>query len=195
MSEFPYATWETPPIPAEGDLDREHTYAGAGHVLSEWEGAEAALSHLYAWFVGKLFQKEAYDVYGAGRIFRDRAQTFRAGAKTYFVRHPSQPLEGRCDCLAALAEKFSARRNEVAHSVVGHIWNEQKTRHEYLLLPPLYQPRRFGPNDQPGWAYTSISLAHLKAGLRALRSDLVTYLGELRSPGAALLIVLATSTL
>jgi hypothetical protein len=182
MSELPYATWETPPIPAEGDLDREHTYAGVGRVLSEWEGAEAALSHLYAWFVGKLFQAEAYHEYGAGQIFRERMRTFKTGRYTYFVQHPSQPLEGRCDCLAALAEKFSARRNEVAHSVVGHIWNGQKTRHEYLLMPPLYDPQRFSPpNDQPGWAYTSISLAHLKEGLWVLRSDLVTYLGELRS--------------
>jgi hypothetical protein len=108
-------------------------------------------------------------------------RTFKTGRDTYFVQHPSQRLEGRCDCLAALAEKFSARRNEVAHSVVGHIWNGQKARHEYLLIPPLYEPKRFGPDDQPPYAYTSISLAHLKYGLWVLRSDLVTYLDELRS--------------
>jgi hypothetical protein len=182
MSELPRPTWEPPPLPTEGDTDDNSTYAGVGRVLSEWEGVEAALSHLYAWFIGKLFRAEAYQEYGAGQIFRERMRTFKAGRESYFVQHPSQSLEGQCDCLAALAEKYSARRNEVAHSVVGGIWNGQKSRHEYLLIPPLYDPQRFGlSNDQPVYAYTAMSLAHLKAGLWGLRSDLVTYLGELRS--------------
>jgi hypothetical protein len=136
-------------LPMEGDLDSNHTYAGVGRVLSEWEGIEAAISHLYAWFIGKLFEAEAYHTYGAGRIFSERMKTFKAGYETYFAKHPSQALEGRCNNLAMLAGKFSGRRNEVAHSVVDGIWNGQKSRPEYLLLPPLYDPKRFGTNDQP----------------------------------------------
>jgi hypothetical protein len=64
-------------LPMEGDLDSNHTYAGVGRVLSEWEGIEAAISHLYAWFIGKLFEAEAYHTYGAGRIFSVSARRGR----------------------------------------------------------------------------------------------------------------------
>jgi hypothetical protein len=124
MPELIHDTWDAPPIPQHGDLDENSTYAGVGRVLSGWEAMEAELSHLYAAFVGKFHQAEAYREYGAGQIFANRVLTLRASAENFFVRRPNQVREGEFDCYAKIAVKFADRRNEVAHSIVrdlGHV--------------------------------------------------------------------------
>jgi hypothetical protein len=82
MPELIHDTWDAPPIPQHGDLDENSTYAGVGRVLSGWEAMEAELSHLYAAFVGKFHQAEAYREYGAGgQIFANRMLTLRTSAQ------------------------------------------------------------------------------------------------------------------
>jgi hypothetical protein len=142
MTELHHDTWDAPPVPLDGDLDENSTYAGVGRVLSAWEAVEAELSHLYAVFVGKLFERKAYVEYGTGRIFVDRMRTLKTAASGYFVRYPSQMREGHFDKLAEIAEKFASRRNEVAHSIVRGI--------EFVL-----SGRNRGPSMSAPWPEAS----------------------------------------
>jgi hypothetical protein len=186
MSEPTHDTWDAPPIPVHGDLDENITYAGVGRVLSGWEAMEAELSHLYAAFVGKFHQAEAYREYGTGRIFTDRMKTLRTAAERYFVRHPNQSREGQFDCLAEIAVKFADRRNEVAHSIVrdlGHVrpfQTDDAIGSQFFLVPSHYNYKRFGPDNMPTYAYTSIELAYLTGGLWDLQSHLAIYRDAVR---------------
>jgi hypothetical protein len=168
-------TWDAPPVPEDGDLDDSSTYAGVGRVLSAWEAVEAELSHIYAAFIGKLYQVEAYREYGGGRIFAERMLTLKTAAEAHFRRHPNQQLEGDFDQRVEIAEKFSARRNEVAHSIVRDLGFVRQFRvcdhihSQFFLVPSHYNFKRFGPDNLPTYAYTSVELAHLNNGLSVLR--------------------------
>ena len=181
-----YPTWDAPPLPERGDHSEDTTYAGVGRVLSEWEACEAELSHIYAMFVCKFFQPEAYREYGAGRIFIDRLRIIRSAAEAYFVRHPNQEREGKFDQLAQLAEMCSARRNEVAHSIVREMGFVRSRRfgdpfgQQFCLVPSHYNYKRFGPDNMPTYAYTSAELAYLKGGLSQLRMHLALFVHYLR---------------
>jgi hypothetical protein len=181
MTEMPYSTWDAPPFPENGDLDEDSTYAGVGRVLSAWEAAESELSHLYAWFVGKLHQPEAYREYGTGRIFADRMKILKAAAEAHFVRCPHQSREADFDCRAEIAEKFASRRNEVAHSIVRDLGNIRPRRfsdafgRQFFLVPSYYNYQRYGPDNMPTYAYTSVELSHLNNGLWLLRAHLAVY--------------------
>jgi hypothetical protein len=186
MPELIHDTWDAPPIPQHGDFDENSTYAGVGRVLSGWEAMEAELSHLYAAFVGKFHQAEAYREYGAGQIFANRMLTLRTSAQNYFVRHPNQTCEGEFDCLAEIAVKFADRRNEVAHSIVRDLGHVRPFRvgdtvgPQFFLVPSHYNYKRFGPDNWPTYAYTSVELLHLTNGLWMLQCHLAIYRDAIR---------------
>jgi hypothetical protein len=175
MADLPYPPWDVPPISAQGDSDEDSTYAGVGRVLSEWEAVEAELAHLYARFGGRLFQDEAYYEYGASRIFAERLRDLRKAASSYFVKRPNQTAEGNFDFLAEEAERYAARRNDIAHCVVRDLSIVSDFGTGFWLVPSFYAFRRFGRSAMPAFAYTSIELGHLKDGLWELRARIAVY--------------------
>jgi hypothetical protein len=102
----------------QGDDDIEDTYAGVGRVLSQWETAELELSRIYGLLLNRPDDIEAIRLYGDPKIFEERAKGLAAAAEQYFRWNPHQDTEAELSELMLLARQFSARRNEVAHSIV-----------------------------------------------------------------------------
>lgn len=154
-----------PPFPEHGDEDPDDTYKTVGRSLSEWEGLEYQLSHLYAQFIGQPARISVMRQYGAGRIFADRMAALKRVAEAFFIRLPNQDTEAEFDRIANAALRLADRRNEIAHGIVRPLqWTQsmslayEQLRVEFALVPPLYSRQKLDGQHRPKYIYTANEL-------------------------------------
>jgi hypothetical protein len=149
--------WDSPPLPSEGDANIELTYAGVGRVMSEWEGVEVTLSHLYTHFIGKPFQAEAMQEYGISRTFQDRFMTLEKAVGLFC----DQSAEADFDSFLGEIKGYAARRNDIAHGIVRpwEWFNQNQVSdwsrpYTWWLVPSHYKPKKTSQTEAPAYAYT-----------------------------------------
>jgi hypothetical protein len=184
--------WDVPPFPVRGDDDIEHTYAGVGRVLSQWETLELELGFIYGLLLNQLEDIEAVRRYGEPKIFEERIKGLSAVASEYFKWNPHQETEAELDALLMSARQFAARRNDIAHSIVRPIqWIARDMDEgplQFCAVPPLYLARKFDARNMPSFVYASVELAALTLDLHrsvvepAQRLRLKLALGEDGAP-------------
>jgi hypothetical protein len=168
--------WDIPPPPTKGDDDQEITYAGVGRVLSQWEMIEVRLGYIYAWLMKRPDEIETVRAYGEGkRNFEERISGLRQIAEVYFLWNPHQDTEGELDALISMVRKFAMRRNDVAHCIVQPFqWIESPGRDaplQFCAAPPLYNGKKFDPQNLPAFVYTSVELITLSNALFGVAQD------------------------
>jgi hypothetical protein len=158
--------WHRPPPATEADESEDVTYAAVGRALTHWEQIESELSHLFAIFIDKFSETEAYDLYYKnGRSTMERIATLENAAERYFQKHPSQEIESEFSGISRAATGFASRRHEIAHGIVRPIqwyWPFVKkfmnlppdSPYRFCLVPPHYQ-RGWFENAAPEYIYTS----------------------------------------
>ena len=182
--------WDLLPFPRQGDRSPNVTFRYVGLVVTSWESVEFELARLYSVFAGDPDGLAIQEIYGAGRIFRERLATLRRSFDKYRISNPCQYREGEFDRLTAAAEGFSDRRHEIAHGTVLRVdfithfrtkfepWYGDKPQ---FLLVPSYYTRRFHDKGLPKYAYSSTEMNELSARLlelsRMLRDLRLAYLG------------------
>jgi hypothetical protein len=142
--------WDRPSLPRILDADREKTYAGVGRVMSEWEGIEVTLSHLYCQFKGKPISAETMHEYGFGRNVNERIAILESAAHKFFC---DQKKEAQFDRLLEEIKGYSFRRNDIAHGVVRPL-NYLADSYTWWLLPAHYKPNKTRGAMSPEYAYT-----------------------------------------
>jgi hypothetical protein len=163
--------WDISPISGLGDEHPDHTHAAKSRAVSQWEVVEVTLSGLYAVLAGlPRYSPAARQKYSVSLNFKDRLAELERVAFAFFIRHPDQETEGEFAWLCRLARNLSVRRNELTHSWVrpvefsrihqktdtgGDKWT---TQYRFFLVPPTYTSRKFDPNNQPKFIYTSIEI-------------------------------------
>jgi hypothetical protein len=167
--------WDIPPSPIRGDDDQETTFAGVGRVLTQWEMIEVELAQIYGWLVMRPDQIEALHLYGEPQIFRERIKGLQVVADVYFRWNPQQDAEGGFCTLITNVCNFSARRNDVAHSIVRPFqWiipPKLEGPLQFCAVPPHYTGRKFDPQNMPLFIYTSVELAALSKALFCVAQD------------------------
>ena len=160
--------WDVPELPTEADESIDLVYSGIGRVTSEWEGIEVGLSRIYSFFVLAPDEYAAFTKYGEGKIFRIRMDSVVSAANSYFINNHNQEIEGEFQRLSTLALAYSARRNDIAHGIVGPIqyyeWFASKAQikprtNYWALLPAYHKLSRPILNNAPHYAYNSHSLS------------------------------------
>jgi hypothetical protein len=169
--------WDVPPLPDRGDDDIERTFAGVGHVLSQWESVEIEMSVLFTLFTNRPADAEARREYGKGTIFANRAIIIEEAAAKWLR---DQTLESEFDRLLCVARHFADRRNDVAHGIVRPIqWvipiDRQYYRLEYCLAPPYHTYRKYDSNNRPEYIYISETLSDLAHKIRVLCSEVLQF--------------------
>jgi hypothetical protein len=161
--------WDVPPFPTSGDDDPEYTYAGVGRVLSQWETAELELGAIYGLLLNRPDDVAEIRQYGVPNIFEERAKALWAAAEYYFTQNPHQDTEAELSNVLSIARRFSARRNDVAHSIVKPIqWIRRggvEGPLQFGLVPPNYLAKKFDVLDMPTFVYTSVELNRLSVAL------------------------------
>jgi len=129
--------WDVPPFPTEGDKLQDTTFASVGRALTAWEGFEVQLANLFAAICGAGDDTlSAVRAYGSVISFKGRSAMVKAAAVAYFHRFPNDKLAAALTSLLNDANKFSARRNEVAHGVVLFLRSAPDSG--FALQPAIY---------------------------------------------------------
>src|SRR5262245_4153884 len=157
-------------LPDEGDDDIESTFAGVGRVLSQWETIELELSYLYGHLLNQPDDMDIIRQYGDPITFNGRIDGLCRVAKDYFKQNPHQDTEAEFCDLVSRARGFSARRNDVAHSIVRPIqWITPQgigdAPLQFCAVPPHYIGKKFDAHDMPAFVYTSVELNALNNAL------------------------------
>jgi hypothetical protein len=111
--------WDRPPIPPLGDEFPDQIYRAVGWALSGWEMLEMSLVGLFDILIGTEQDSHAsHRAYGAVTIWNIRRDMLKAAAEAYFWQFPDQALEREISEMINLADRYAARRNDVAHGIV-----------------------------------------------------------------------------
>jgi hypothetical protein len=161
--------WDIPPFPIRGDDVQDTTFAGVGRVLTQWEMIEVELAQVYGWLVKRPDDIEALHQYGMPQIFEKRIKGLSDVADVYFRWNAHQDAEGEFRSLSTKVRNFSARRNDVAHSIVQPFqWivsPELNGPLQFCAVPPHYAGKKFDPQNMPRFIYTSVELTALSNAL------------------------------
>lgn len=136
--------WEVPNPPASGDAANHITFCAVGRALSQWEWFEGNLSLALSYLIGSGYGNvAALRAYGSVETFRGRTNLIERAAEVYFRYNPDEKLEAAIsDLVKKSRDQLSARRNEIAHGIVGPYSNVATgksvvlfyTRHTMLLV-------------------------------------------------------------
>jgi hypothetical protein len=135
--------WDIPPHPEKCDTAADTVFNAVGRALTKWETAEGACARLFAIFVGAPHDAAemtpAVRAYGSVVSFNGRCEMLRSAAEAYFAEHPHKDLETDFKLLMVECQRYSARRNEIAHGTVVALMNgETDQRLGFVLVPSFY---------------------------------------------------------
>jgi hypothetical protein len=111
--------WDRPPIPSLGDEFLDQIYRAVGWALSGWEMLEMSLVGLFDILIRTEQDSHAsHRAYGAVTIWNIRRDMLKSAAEAYFWQFPDKALESNISELINLADRYAARRNDIAHGIV-----------------------------------------------------------------------------
>lgn len=129
--------WDVRPLPKKGEWAPSKIHRSVGKALDYWSRVEIAIGLVFAAIVGKHDRREGVlRAFGSVLTFRGRVEMLIAAAEIYFLRYPDSPLKKRLNDFLEAALGFSARRNEIAHGIVGDFgWFTERQSQRYVLGP------------------------------------------------------------
>lgn len=131
--------WATPPLPEKGDWSESALYESVGRALTNWERFEHELANLFAAFLSpSLYRLPASRAYGSVISFQARANMVQAAGDAFFLIEPNPQQEADFESILNLARGYSARRNDIAHGVVGQYASPAGRVRGLALLPAEY---------------------------------------------------------
>jgi hypothetical protein len=182
--------WDVPPFPEKGDWSESALHESVGRALSAWESFERMLAMLFAAFLSPtLFGLPAQRAYGSVITFRGRANMVEAAGEAYFLAEPHTDHQAALKSILKLGDKFSARRNEIAHGIVGEYSSPAGHVRGLALLPPEHATNKRNLRTDinvkvawaakltaPRYAYTSVEIGFFAEKFKELEkpaSDLI----------------------
>jgi len=159
--------WDRPPLARQGNRSNRALFESIGRTLNAWEQIEVELAHLYsALITGDEFDMPSNLAYGMPHTIQQRFAALQRAAKSHWARHPSQEIEGEFERLSDMVNRYSQRRNDIAHGIVRPFqWiitpdleglvmipGPDST---WCIIPPHYRPKKTREDDYPAYLLTS----------------------------------------
>jgi hypothetical protein len=158
--------WDRPPLARQGNRSDRVLFESIGRTLNAWEQIESELAHLYsALLTGDRFDLPANLAYGVPNTIRLRLAGLQRVAKAHWVQRPSQEIEAEFERLSDLVDRYSDRRNDIAHGIArpfqwivtpnleGLVMIPSRNSAWYVI-PPHYRPKT-EPGAYPAYLLTS----------------------------------------
>jgi len=185
--------WDIPPFPEKGDWSESALYESVGRALSAWESFEGMFALLFAAFLRPtLFGLPAQRAYGSVITFRGRAKMVQAAGEAYFLAEPNTDQQADFKSILKLARKFSDRRNDIAHSIVGECSSPAGHVRGCALLPPDYASNKHSLRRDvnlkvawaaklttPRYAYTSVEIGFFTEKFKELERPVFNLVNQI----------------
>ena len=148
--------WDVPPFPEKGANAPEPVYQAVGKALTYWDLVEQAIGGLFTFVTtGKFFDASDPTLRAYGSIVGTsaRIQMVRAAVESWAQRYPDCDLVGTCHDLLRDCERWSARRNDIAHGRVDCLADAFPKG--WLLFPGLYSAKKRSVEGKSKYRYTA----------------------------------------
>ena len=147
--------WDVPPISEKGARSPEPVYQAVGQAITHWELVEQAIGGLFTFVTtGRFYDASgpALRAYGSIVGTSARIQMVRAAVESWSQQCPTCPLLDNCYALLSECERWSARRNDIAHGKVDQLLDA--VPNGWMLFPGLYNTKRRSIEGKSKYAYT-----------------------------------------
>ena len=112
--------FKNPPFAPKGDADADNLHLAVGRALNAWEHAESAFSHLFGTIIRPTRNSySARRAYGSITSSLARRQMLEAVGAVFFRSFPDEEAPKNMKLLLMHYSDAGARRNEIAHGIVG----------------------------------------------------------------------------
>lgn len=188
--------WDIPPPPKKGDASKSTTYEAVGLALSNWEFFEFDLGLMFITLLRANEGIAARRAYGSIITFRGRLEMIEAAAEAYFLVHRAPRVKADFRSLMNRAQKYGARRNEIAHGRVQEFKLERRKKSDgWALYPSHFNSNKMTLSGtrrrkvylhvharlavtQPRYVYTSTEISAFAAHFRELADETSKLLGR-----------------
>lgn len=162
-----------PQLSEAGDKDPDTIFLAVGRALSAWEHAEAGFAHLYGTFIKPMYASYAAKrSYGTVASARARKQLLASAAQVFFRNFPDPAIKAAVNDILKLYEDAGARRNEIAHGLLGG--DRVEAGIFYFLVPSAWNSNKRQMNLAISYRYSSEDLKRYEAAFGALGSQVHT---------------------
>src|SRR5258708_24344922 len=147
--------WDVPPIPEKGASSPDPLYQAVGKAITGWELVEQAIGVLFTFVTtGKFFDASgpALRAYGSIVGTSARIHMVRAAVESWGQQYSSCPLLETCNALLNECERWSARRNDIAHGRVDNLIDAAPNG--WMLFPGLYNTKKRSIEGKSRYRYT-----------------------------------------
>jgi hypothetical protein len=165
--------WDVAPWPDQGNETADEIFRAVGEALSSWELIEQGIATIFTVVtVGGYYaaSEPAIRAYGSVANSRSRVQMVRAAAESWFHQWPDCPLETNIKDLLNECEKWSARRNEIAHGIVDRLTDQWING--WYLFPGLYSIKKRPLGGRAAYRYTAKNIEEYARGFTDLYNRL-----------------------
>jgi hypothetical protein len=162
--------WDQLPAPQKGDDSEDITFCSIGRALTRWETLDIYLAILFSYLVG-IFTPSAIRAYGSLGTFSGKLAMIREAGKAFITLENAEHIQTDFDKLMNLSEKYSARRNEIAHGIVisysQEMFFHQQDKEGFVLVPNYHNAKKqtLVINQMAGvpkFVYSSKEIDHYK---------------------------------
>lgn len=159
-----------PPLSQIGDKDPDAIFLAVGRALTAWEHTEANYAHLYGTFIKPMYASySAKRSYGTVASARARKQLLTSASQVFFRNFPNAETKAAVGDYLKLYEEAGARRNEIAHGLLGGDRTEEGIFH--FLVPGTWNSNKREMNLGVSYRYSSSDLKRYGEAFGALGSQ------------------------
>jgi hypothetical protein len=164
--------WDIPsPLPQKGARTPEAVFEAVGRALSHWELVEQALALLFI-FLTTGRHKDRMDpsirAYGSIVGVKARIAMVRAAAESWFERFPDCPFSENCKEVLRKCERWSSRRNDIAH---GRVSYPPKKTDSWMLYPGLFT-MKYSIKGTPKYIFRGEDMDQYSKGFYSLYEEM-----------------------
>ena len=144
------------PFAPVGDSDFDSLYPAVGKALNNWEHAEGSLAHLFGTIIRPSRNSyAARRAYGSIVTARGRKEMLESVAAVFFRNFQDEAAEKKTKTLLTHYQDAAARRNELAHGIVGGDKDDDGKFLGYFVVPSAWNTNKRGLDSGIKYRYST----------------------------------------
>ena len=161
--------FKNPPFAPKGDADADSLYLAVGHALNAWEHAEGAFAQLFGTIIRPTRNSyAARRAYGAITSSLARRQMLEAVGAVFFRNFPDVEAQENMKLLLMHYNDAGARRNELAHGIVGGDRGEDGEFLGCFIVPSAWTTKKRALDSAMSYRYSCKEIHEKKNGFNEI---------------------------